>query len=199
MKQIKFGSLIVMIIFLGAYMLIQAKEFDIYKTDQQKIIQIKSDSIKTLLSDVKLLKNDFGYKIHNIWKETGISIPNDFDSSYLDSIEYYSGIYKIPNKIVYRIIWHESRFIPTSYNKSGATGLFQIKKCYWYQFRDDETEWNEYNRINVALKGLRKIYNEVKRWDLVISTYGCGHYDKKNNKPAKCIESYVNYVLNSKN
>lgn len=194
MKQFIFDVSVVLI--LAFIIFIEECEFNNYKKDQQKIIQVKSDSIKTLLSDVNLLKNDFGYKIHNIWKETGISIPNDFDSLYLDSIGYYSDIYKIPNKIVYRIIWHESRFIPTVYNKSGATGLFQMKKCYWYEFRDDETEWNEFNRIKVALKGLRKIYNEVKRWDLAISIYGCGYYNKSQNKPAEHMQPYVNYVLN---
>jgi len=195
MKQIKTASVIVIMLFLSICLLKQSNQFNKYKNDNKKTIQDKSDSIKTLLSDVELLKNDFGYKIHNIWKETSISIPNDFSPQYLDSIEYYRIKYKIPIKIVYRIIHYESRFIDTSYNKSGATGLFQMKKCYWYQFRGDEVEWNEFNRIKIALRGLGKMHEEAGRWDLVLSMYNCGHYNKTEIKPSKSTEKYINLIL----
>jgi hypothetical protein len=195
MKQLKTSIVIVIILFLAAMLLKQSNEFDTYKTYQEKLIKTKIDSIKTLSTALGCIKNDFGYRIHNVWKRTSISIPNAFDSTYFDTIQYYANKYNIPEKIVYRIIVHESQFDIDAYNKSGATGLFQIKKCYWYQFRDNETDWNEYNRIKIALRGLCIMYNLYKRWDLVLSTYGFGDINHKIYKPLKSAESFINFVL----
>ena len=155
---------------------------------------------KALLDSIKTINSDFEYRKFLVFEKSDIMLPKGFNPRYLYTIECYIKKYNLPERIVYRLMYKESSCDSTSYvERSGAKGLFQVTLIFWYEHRENETEYNEYNRIKIALRGLSNIYNTTgkKRWDLTLSIYNSGHYDKKNSiiSQNKETKSFVKFIL----
>jgi hypothetical protein len=192
-----FVGLILLIVFALTIVLMSSQ---LYKNNLK--LRIENNELKysnkTLLDSLQRTINCFEYKQYLVKKECDITLPDDLNPSYLDTIDYYIKQYNLPKRIVYRLIWKESNFDSTSYNRSSnAIGLMQITLPWWYTYRGDDTDYNEYNRIKCALRGLSELYNKIGRWDLVLSTYNSGSYDKKNKIVSQNKEtiSFVKFIL----
>ena len=132
---------------------------------------------------------------------TGVAIPDNFPDNYIDTIINCCHKYNVPDSIVFRLIWVESRFSLKKTNR--YTPLFQITN-HIVRFIDKKIKFNckdsTVKEINIGIWYLSYLYDKYGRWDLVLSEYNSGHI--KDSCGVKVVSpasrKYVSRIINWK-
>ena len=149
---------------------------------------------KTFSDSLWRIQNDSTYKIFKIERTASIRFENclnQFSIKQLDTIKYFCKEFDVPERMVFRLVYYESRFDSTAYSSEHAIGLFQITRIFWLHYDTEESLDfnNEYDRIWIAIWGLHCLYDEYGDWNKVLSVYNSG---TPNNK---VTNKYTNWIL----
>lgn len=107
------------------------------------------------------------------WKKA-TPFDNDFRMA-----EFY---YNLPENLLKRVAWQESRFNPDAVSPAGARGLMQFMPRTWaaYDFGPDKYKIDGYEisdpkaQISAAGKMLSDLYRQFGRWDYALAAYNWG-------------------------
>lgn len=80
--------------------------------------------------------------------------------------------YKLPNGLLNRIAYQESRYDPSAKSGAGAIGLMQFMPATAADFGIDPTD--PFQSIDAAGKYLSNLYGQFKDWKLAIAAYNAG-------------------------
>lgn len=121
----------------------------------------------------------------SIYRETGITIPSIVPNKYIDSMLYYGVKYNIPNKIQFRLVYHESGFDTTGVSSSGALG--------YYQFLPSSTKLianacHCSSRFEQGCYLIRMCKDMGNTWENTLSLYSSGHINDKSNQTQGLIK-----------
>ena len=155
------------------------------------------------MRDTLLLKRNSAKQIstkrtmqyYHIWETSGIVIPKDYDSTIVDTIQFYGQKYDCPDSISFRMAYFESNLDPNVPN--GIVQVFPETKRSLYKKLHIKVD-NVYNQIHAALYYLHKEFERYNdRWDLALSSYNSNKVTADGHvNPAS--EKYVNKIINFK-
>ena len=152
------------------------------------------------------------YLRYEIYKETGMIIPNKVSGPHLVSIVLESRSRSIPLKIMLRVIKRESGFDSTAVNPtSRAWGYMQTVNGTFnafYQSMHLQGGKTTTNNIKVGAARLKYGFdywssrrsNENEKWELALACYAMGDsLPRALNRVPDGVKDYVNYVMYGNN
>lgn len=113
-------------------------------------------------------------KQYNVDFATAWQIP-DSALPYLEALQNAEKEYNLPNGLLVRVAYQESRFRPEIINGSlqsgaGAIGIMQIVP----KWHPDVNPYDPFDSIDYAAKYLRRLHNQFGSWELALAAYNWG-------------------------
>lgn len=190
-------------------------------------IDNKDDELKNTYSEISRLyrsaksvvfdecmdsvKNSNTYTRFEIFKESGIVVPENVPENHLSAIKHNAIKMGIPLSIYVRVINHESSFDSAAVNPSGAKGYMQLMPGTFNHLYDVLSLKGGHTSINNLLCGsslLKQNYDywykrkndQQEAWQMALACYAMGDsLPRALGRVPEAVQGYVNYVMKNEN